>query len=353
MQRAERSSSSPGAVVVVGASAGGVEALRTLVASLPAGLPAVVLVVLHVPATGLSTLPAILDRAGPLPVRHAVDGDLLVAGQVLVAPPDRHLEVVGDRVSLTTGPHENGQRPSVDALFRTAARAHEHRVVSVVLSGALHDGAAGTLAVLRNGGHALVQEPAEAGHAGMPLAAIAAGPCEVLRLGPLGDRVVDLVVDLAVDLAAALTDPTAPAAPQSVDRVATPGEQPEHGGDGEDRAGGAEGAGPLVADGVLLRGWGNEAGRGRPTDAAVRRQSVAMENALWMALRGLEEKAMLNHDLAERSRERGSADVAERFEAAAREAADAAGLIRRLVGDLGTALDPTGPARPDTDVGPA
>src|SRR5881394_2170103 len=93
-------------VIVVGASAGGVEALQVLAAGLPADLPAAVLVVLHMPAESPSYLPAILGRVGPLPVEHAAAGRPVEAGRIYTAVPDRHLLVEGGRVRLTRGPRE-------------------------------------------------------------------------------------------------------------------------------------------------------------------------------------------------------------------------------------------------------
>jgi two-component system chemotaxis response regulator CheB len=167
-------------VVAVGASAGGVEALRCLVAALPADLGVCVLVTVHIPATARSALPEILTRAGRLPATHARDGQPLRPNTIVVAPPDRHLLAVEGRVRLDTGPKVNRSRPSVDVMFTSAAHYAGPAVAATVLSGALDDGAVGAAVVHEAGGAVFVQDPAEARFTGMPCAAKAAVPAATM-----------------------------------------------------------------------------------------------------------------------------------------------------------------------------
>src|SRR6516164_1360754 len=127
-------------IVVVGASAGGVEAIGRMLKQLPPKFPAAVLVTLHVPALGQSRLPEVFARAGQLPAAHAQDGEMIERGKVLVAPPDHHLIVEDRHVHLVRGPKENHSRPAINPLFRSAANAAGPRVIGVLLSGASDDG---------------------------------------------------------------------------------------------------------------------------------------------------------------------------------------------------------------------
>src|SRR5689334_2215146 len=159
-------------VVVVGASAGGVNSLMQLVSGFPAGLDAAIAVALHVPEESPSALPSILSRSGPLMASHAKDGEPLLHGRIYVARPGRHLLVKRKIIRSVNGPNENGHRPAIDPLFRSAGRAHGRRTIGVVLSGSLDDGTAGLFAIKQQGGAALVQDPTDALFSDMPENAI-------------------------------------------------------------------------------------------------------------------------------------------------------------------------------------
>jgi two-component system chemotaxis response regulator CheB len=159
-------------IIVMGASAGGVEALREIVRGLPADLSAAIFVVLHLPSDATSVLPDILKRAGRLPAFHPKDLDAIEPGRIYVAQPDCHLLIKRGQVRLVRGPKENSARPAIDPLFRTAARYYARRVIGVVLSGTLDDGTAGLLDIKLRGGIAVVQEPADAIYSGMPRSAL-------------------------------------------------------------------------------------------------------------------------------------------------------------------------------------
>ncbi|NAZ87102.1 chemotaxis protein CheB [Kineococcus indalonis] len=320
-------------VVVVGASAGGVEALRTLVAGLPADLPATVLVVLHVPPTGADALASILDRAGPLPARTAVPGEPLPRGTVLVATPDRHLMLAGGRVVHSTGPRENGHRPAVDVLFRSAAHALGARVVGVVLSGTLDDGTAGLVAVRSRGGVGVVQEPSDALFAAMPANAVAAAdPEHVLPVAAIPALLEELVHQEVPDVAEArggtgTTDPEVAVARFDMDVV----DSDDHPGDPSGyTCPDCSGALWRIDDHGLLR-FRCRVGHAWTAESLHEQQSAETEGALWVALRSLEERAALNRELSRRAEESGRRISAGRFGERADETTEAASVIRRLL----------------------
>src|SRR5437660_250222 len=159
-------------IIVVGASAGGVETLTTITRALPRNLPAAIFIVLHIPAQSPSFLPNILNRFGVLDAVHPEDGTQIEHGHIYVAPPDHHMLVEYGKIRIVRGPKENRHRPAVDPLFRSAAAVYGPRVTGVILTGSLDDGTAGLLAVKRHSGIAIVQDPDEAIYPGMPLSAL-------------------------------------------------------------------------------------------------------------------------------------------------------------------------------------
>jgi two-component system chemotaxis response regulator CheB len=158
-------------IVVIGASHGGVHALRALAANMPADFPAPILVVQHIGPTP-SLLPAILSDAGPLPALHVQDTAHLDPGRIYVASPDRHLVVVDTTAVSSRGPRENWARPAIDPLFRSAAEVFGPRVIGVILTGMLNDGTPGLYEVKRRGGITVVQDPDDAEAPSMPKSAL-------------------------------------------------------------------------------------------------------------------------------------------------------------------------------------
>jgi len=159
-------------IVVIGASAGGLETLRDLVARLPADFAAPIVIVVHLAPDSPEVLPDILSRSGPLPAVHVRNGDRLSAGRIYVAPADRHVVVEPGRLRLTRGPRENRFRPAVDPLFRSAAQVYGPLAIGVVLTGNLDDGTAGLWAIKQLGGVAIAQQPDDALFRSMPESAI-------------------------------------------------------------------------------------------------------------------------------------------------------------------------------------
>ena len=321
-------------VIVIGASAGGVEALAALARRLPADLPAAVFIVLHVPAYGTSVLPGILSRHGALPASHPADGEEIQTGRIYVAPPDYHLLLEPGRVLLTRGPAENGHRPAVDTLFRSAARAYGPRVQGVVLTGTLDDGTAGLQAIKMRGGVALAQDPEEALFASMPRSAIENVPVDyVLPLAGLAET----LVRLAHEPASERRDAVPPEIETSVETETGVAEfdmaaleTPREGQPSVFACPDCHGVLWEVNDGDLLR-FRCRVGHAFSPETLLATQSDNLEDALWIALRALEESAALAGRLKDRAAERGHALAAERFSEQSRDAFQRAAIIRQAL----------------------
>lgn len=306
----------------MGASAGGVEALSSVVANLPANLDACVLVVLHIPPAGPSALGPILDRKGPLPARTAHDGEPVASGQVLVAPPNHHLVVEDGHVGLSVGPRENGHRPAIDVLFRTAAAARGPDVIAVVLSGLLEDGAAGAAAVREHGGVVLVQDPGDAVYPAMPRTVIERlGPDAVATAEDLGGLIVKFADAARARHVEGRGDPMLDENERSGVVLGPPSGYvcPD-----------CDGTLYIVEDAALLR-FRCRVGHAWGADILLQQQGLSVERALWIALRTLEEKADLSRRLADRAAAEGRPLTCEKFTQAAIETLDSARAIRALM----------------------
>jgi two-component system, chemotaxis family, protein-glutamate methylesterase/glutaminase len=298
-------------LVVIGASAGGVEALKKVIGSLPAGLPAAVCVVLHIAPRSPSALAAILDRAGVLPCQAAHDGAELREGHILVAQPDRHLVIEDSRVRLTMGPRQNNHRPAIDALFRSAAEARGPAVIGVVLSGTRDDGTAGLAVIKGCGGAAVVQDPDDALYPGMPASAIAHVAVDAVVPS---HRIAETLSELLGQSRPAPRTPAGPASGPDPNPHITI--CPECGGVLSEH----EEAG--------TRQWSCRVGHLYSPETLVDAQAGDVEAALWTAIRALEDQAILLGNMSEHLQESGLRGSSERFRHRANAAADRAGLVR-------------------------
>jgi two-component system, chemotaxis family, protein-glutamate methylesterase/glutaminase len=181
-------------IVVIGASAGGLKPARRLLSALPSDFPASIFLTLHTSAQAPGLLAEILDAAGPLLARFPSDGEIIQEGRVYVAPVDHHMLVDPGKVVVVRGPKENRFRPAIDPLFRSAAVHYGPRVIGVILSGMLDDGAAGLVAVRQCGGVAIVQDPREAEFPDMILnAQAAAAPQHCVPVAEMASLIAKLV----------------------------------------------------------------------------------------------------------------------------------------------------------------
>jgi two-component system chemotaxis response regulator CheB len=310
--------------VVIGASAGGVETLRRVAGGLPADLAAAVCVVLHIAPSSPSALPRILTRAGALPCQAAADGDELLPGRILVAPPDRHLIIEDGRVRVTVGPRENGHRPAIDALFRSASRARDGRVIGVILSGTRDDGSAGLALIKARGGATIVQDPEEAMYAGMPRSALSSvEPDAIVPSRRVAAVVVAMVngeqLPPGSDRPEDPPDPPPPSEPPADPSQPLTTICPDCGGVLTERreAGVAQ--------------WECRVGHRYSAESLLNAQAHDVEAALWAAVRALEERRTLLDRMATQFEAREQYRSAASVRGRAQEAAGQARAVREAL----------------------
>jgi two-component system chemotaxis response regulator CheB len=324
----------PKNVIVVGASAGGVKALVDFVGSLPDDLNASVFVVLHIPAYSRSHLPIILSKAGPLPAVNPSDGEKIRPGIIYVAPNDHHLLIEGNRVLVKKGPKENGFRPSVDALFRSAAISFGPHVIGIVLSGLLNDGTSGLWSVKRQGGLAVIQSPNDADFPDMPRNVLNYVEVDysvpVIEMGDL----IESILEKPANVVPAVSDSEMNLLKMEVMIASrdnaiemgilqmgefTPFTCPE-----------CHGALVRLAEGSIIR-FRCHTGHAFTASSLLANLTKSVEETLWAGMRGLEEATMLLNGIADHFEKSKNPEASDLFRKKAKSTADQSQIVHDTV----------------------
>jgi two-component system, chemotaxis family, protein-glutamate methylesterase/glutaminase len=330
-------------IIVIGASAGGVEALSQLVKQLPPDLPAALFIAVHFPSHSVSLLPQILSRSGPLRAMHPQNKQPIELGKIYIAPPDYHLLVRRGYVQLSHGPRENGHRPAIDTLFRSAAHAYQQQTIGVILSGTLDDGVAGLRIIQLLGGITIAQDPNEALFDGMPRAAIQTIQIDHVlnisniaqQLTQLADETVANQLQSGVNQDLVHPEPLTGNAMEREDEIVA-----------RDKAILEQGGRPGTASTFTCPDCGGvlwelqdsnviryrcHTGHAYSLESLVAEQADDLERALWSATRALEEKAALARRMGAQARQHHRHRSAAQFLERAEEAAQHADLVRQVI----------------------
>jgi two-component system chemotaxis response regulator CheB len=314
-------------IITIGASSGGVSALRELVRELPADLPAAVFIVIHVGVH--SHLTAILSKHSRLPVVQAENGARVERGRIYVAGPGAHLLLHDSHILLRRGPRENMARPAIDPLFRSAAISFGGRAIGVVLTGALNDGTSGLRAIKRCGGFAVVQDPQDAAFPEMPLSAIR--HVDVDHVAPLAEMpdllgrlcripatsTPDIPVDIRLETAIAAQDVSGMKAEDSLGDL-SPFSCPE-----------CQGSLWEIHDGSMLR-YRCHIGHAYTAEASLAARDAEIDKMLQQLLRSHQERATLARRMAQEERGHQRHELADRLDSRADEYEENAELMLRL-----------------------
>jgi two-component system chemotaxis response regulator CheB len=319
-------------IIVMGSSAGGVEALIRVVHELPTNLPASVFIVLHIPAQSPSLLAEILSRSAFIKAEQPVDYQRIERGRMYVAPPDHHLLIENGFMRVVRGPRENRHRPAIDPLFRSAAVAYGSQVIGVVLTGSLDDGTAGLLAIKQRGGIAVVQDPKDALYPDMPKSALAHVNVDYcLPIAQIGQTLAQLAREEIVQ-------ENIPSASEDMKREVRIVEMETNPLSEHEQVGSPSAYSCPECGGVLWEVHDSELTRFRcrtghafSPDSALAEQSEKIEQALWVALKTLDENASLSRRMAKQALQNGHAWLAERLNTRVQEAEQRAILLRQVL----------------------
>lgn len=303
-------------IIVIGASAGGINEIIKLTADLPAAIPAAIFIVHHLPAHTESNLYAMINRHSKVPAERAQHGVTFEAGKIYCARKDKHLLLEDGKIVLSKGPRENRFRPSIDALFRSVAYEHKERVIGVILSGALNDGTAGMSNIKRFGGICIIQNPNEAAFESMPLEVSKYVDVDYsLSVDKMGELLGKLVLEPIKKPAAALPNyeelielevkiaknDNALRAGVFEKGIQTPLTCPD-----------CHGAVVQYRDGNLIR-FRCHTGHSFTSDALLYGITENVEKDLWQVMRGMEENNFVLRTLGNRLKEVGQTKEANKF----------------------------------------
>lgn len=322
-------------IIVIGASAGGLDAVLELFKELPQGIAASIFLVIHVAPSTPSMLPAILSRRTKFKATHPKHGEEFHPGNIYVAPPDYHMLIKGNQVLLDHGPRENRHRPSIDPLFRSAAMHHGARVIGIILTGSLDDGTAGLKAVKSCGGVAVVQHPEDAQWPSMPESALRSVDVDhcvpISKMAGLLQELIGMPVPKqppGVDCEQIAAETVVKHKITTLDDM-----QAEFGPPNGFAC--PECSGPIweISQGKHKH-FRCLVGHQFSPQSFLEEETNALERALWVAVKALEERVVLLSRLAERSDSIGQHLSSEQFRSRARESEENAETVRRILQKL-------------------
>jgi two-component system chemotaxis response regulator CheB len=323
-------------IIVIGASAGGFEAIKEIIALLPADLEAAIFIVWHISPATIGILPDVLNKLNTLPAANAVDLEEIKMGRIYVAPPDRHLLLETDHIRVTKGPKENRFRPAVDPLFRSAAYTFGAGVIGVVLSGALDDGTSGLWTIKERGGIAMVQDPAEAAVAAMPFNALRAVKVDyTLPVAQIGPMLAKLSLEPLKEIKYLNEEENKKTEMEL--HIAQEDENKVHPFFGLEKLSPfscpeCKGVLGIINDGKLVR-YRCHTGHAYSADSLLASITEKTENTLWSAVREMEETAMLLNHLGDHFAENNNTHEAALYFQKAKEALQHSRQVRAIIHD--------------------